>query len=515
MTRQVVDDLSLLVEISQLFTVSDLNTVLHKVVDLAARAVGATTANLFMFKDGEVDWHYIIDDENFTPDVVQEILGHGLAGWVARHREIAVIENTLIDKRWAKIRNEEIKDKSAVGLPLIYQNELMAVVTLAHTSPEYFSERDVQLLTIISNQAALAIHNVRLFERLRSKHNQLQVMMRAVADILLVVDETGIILFASDSACGLLGTCQEKDHIGQNLLTMPLPDDGLFPIQNYIREPQPIGVDLEVRSDHLEKEFSVAVRPWNDSQDTSGHVIIFHDVTMLKDLSRFKDEMLRLASHDLRSPLGLIVGYADLIKMDTPEPDSPVHQHIDVIFKATNRMGTLLEDLLRVEQIRKSPLELQEQIDPVKMVKVVLVNMRHSAEAKNIALSAEYQIRADISVMADPVLIRQAMENLVGNAIKYTPAGGQVMIHANADSESFEFIVEDTGIGIPEEDIPNIFEAFYRVQKPEENNENEDGAGLGLNLVKNVVERHGGSVLVESEVEVGSRIGFRLPINQD
>ncbi len=513
MMRQEVDDLSLLVEISQLFTVSDLPTALQQVVDLVARTVGATTAQLIMFKNGEVDWHYITNNENFTPDAIQEILDHGLVGWVARNREIAVIENTLIDNRWARIRNEEITDRSAVGLPLIYQNELLAVIALTHPSPEYFSEHDVQLLTIINNQVALAIHNARLLDRLRTKHNQLQVMMWAVADILLIVDETGTILFASDSTCGLLSTCHDRDHIGQNLLTMSLPDDALFPIQNYIREPQPIGVDLEIRSNHLGKEFNVAICPWHDEQDTSGYVIIFHDITMLKDLSHFKDEMLRLASHDLRSPLGLIVGYADLIKTDTSEPDSPVHQHIDVIFKTANRMRTLLEDVLQVEQIRKLPLELEEQIDPVKLVKVVLINMRYSAEAKNIVLNAQYRIRADISVVADPVLIRRAMENLVSNAIKYTSAGGQVMIHANVNSESFEFSVEDTGIGIAQEDIPNIFKAFYRVQKLNEHSTSEGGAGLGLNLVKDVIERHGGSVWVESELAVGSRIGFRLPIN--
>lgn len=221
--------------------------------------------------------------------------------------------------------------------------------------------------------------------------------------------------------------------------------------------------------------------------------------------------MLRVASHDLRSPLSLIVGYIDLIGLDLPE-DSPLQQYLDVVRRSTERMNTLLDDLLRVERVRNSPLELQEEIDVAKLVRVVLVNMRPSAEAKKQRLNSDVQLDNAPKFIADAVLIRQSMENLISNAIKYTPEGGEISVKAYIENERFYFTVTDTGIGIPQEHLSHIFESFYRV--PHETTSAEKGTGLGLSLVKNVIERHDGEVWVTSEVGQGSTFGFWLPLKR-
>ncbi|PJF21013.1 MAG: hypothetical protein CUN56_13240, partial [Phototrophicales bacterium] len=257
-------------------------------------------------------------------------------------------------------------------------------------------------------------------------------------------------------------------------------------------------------------DYQVTVSRWqNPNRSANGFVIVLHDVTKIRDLHRFKDEMLRIASHDLRSPLALIVGYADMIMLDLPKGDSPIPSYVESILRSARRMDNLLEDLLRIEQIRTSPLELHEQVAPQEMVDCAVQNCQPQADSKQIQFSLQADYSNDlIYVVADRVLIRQAMENLIGNAIKYTFPSGQVTVYVKVDDERFHFIVEDNGIGIPQDKLQYVFESFYRVP----NAKGIQGTGLGLSLVKNVIEQHQGQVWVTSEENTGSMFGFWLPI---
>ena len=244
--------------------------------------------------------------------------------------------------------------------------------------------------------------------------------------------------------------------------------------------------------------------------DTGGYMVILRDITTMRDLNRFKDEMLKMASHDLRSPLALIVGYCSLIALDTPE-DSPTQEYLTSILRATERMQGLLDDLLRVEQIRKSPLELHQKVDFCELFETALEHVRPQAEQKHHIIEEERWLDDVPLVTLNPVLIREAMENLISNAIKYTPDGGRICVRAFAQENQLHFNVEDNGIGIPKEHLPRIFETFYRAKQA--GSEGIEGRGLGLSLVKTIIERHGGEVWVESEHESGSRFGFWIPMS--
>lgn len=510
-----LDDLKLLVEVSQLFTVHDLEAVLRKAVDLAARAVGATNASLILYHDRRVDWQYIINikeqQPEETPRIVNEILSRGLAGWVARNRQTAIIDDTRTDSRWHAITDYNERVRSALSIPLLQGQELVAILTLVHADPGYFTDHHRQVMTIIANQASVAIHNLRMLNRLEAQQNQLSTILHAIQDVLLVLNQDGDIILANEAAHQLLDAPKDESAVGKNILTLSHPDNTFQPIVTWLdSEARDLPFTFETHSQQFKKDFSGRIAEWTDNQQQTGFVITLHNVTTLRDLSRFKDEMLRLASHDLRSPLALIVGYADMISLDTPDPESPVHEHVEIIHNATTRMNALLEDLLRVEQIRQSPLELQEEVDPFKLVKIALVNMRHAAEVKRHTLESQVTQHHLSCVTVDPVLIRQAMENLIGNAIKYTPDGGVVTVYAYVEEHNFKFIVQDNGLGIPEDELPRVFDAFYRIRTPQ--HEGTAGTGLGLSLVRDVIERHHGQVWVTSQQGIGSRFGFSLPL---
>ncbi|MFN8373392.1 MAG: ATP-binding protein [Anaerolineae bacterium] len=509
-------DLELLSEVSQLLTLLDLDRVLQRVISLAATAVGAAKASLFLHDEYDVDWGHIFVTRDLAPDeffyVVRSVLDKGLAGWVLRHRQAAIVYDTEIDERWIVFPDDTYHVGSALCVPLVYNQQVLAVVTLVHPEKNHFNEYHMRLITIVANQATVAVRNAQLFNRLQAQQRQLETVLQAIPDVLLVLDENGHILLINDAAGEFFGDTDPALIIGRHL--SDFSENALLPVLEAVQN-STTSEDkqwlFEVRSERRKKDYQVTLSVWRDAlNDLAGYVVAMHDVTTLRDLHRFKDEMLRIASHDLRSPLSLIAGYADLISMDM-DPSSPALDHLEVIKRSTDRMNGLLDDLLRVEQVRRSPLELNQKVDLGALAAETVDDMQPLAGSRSQHLIAELRVNGLPTVVVDPALIRRAMDNFVSNAIKYTPENGEIKVRAYAENGLFYFVVEDTGIGIPPEHLPHVFESFYRVK--DERAGNVSGFGLGLSLVRTIIERHKGEVWVESQVGVGSKFGFWLPMS--
>ncbi len=511
------EDLELLAEVSQLLKVIDLDEVLQKVIQLVSKSVGAEKTSLFLQESQQVDWDHLITMRNLSGDeafaVVSKVLDDGFAGWVVRQREGDFITDTLEDGRWIIFPDDPVPVRSVLCVPFIADDEVIAVVTLTHSEPQHFTDYHLRLLTIIANQASTAIHNAQLFHRVNAQQRQLQTILQAMQDIVIVVNEQGQLMLVNEVAQQFLDLEQRSDVLNRYLDEFVKVDSVLQPIADVIENESENEEEVwtfRVRSERRQKDYQVRMAVWHDvRQGVDGYVIVMHDVTTIQDLSRFKDEMLRVASHDLRSPLALITGYADMVAMDTPEDNEYVHQYVDIIKSTTDKMGNLLDDLLRIERVRNSPMELHELIDPQQLIKLVIVNSKHSAQAKNQTIESELHLQDVPPILADPVLIRQALENLINNAIKYSAVGGRIRIQATYDEHKVYVSVQDNGIGIPQEHLGHIFETFYRV---EQEGNTEQGSGLGLSLVRNVIERHGGEIRVNSLVGEGSEFYFWLPL---
>ncbi len=511
------EDLEVLAEVSQLLTLLDLDSVMQKVITLAAKAVGANKASLFLHDEIDIDWGHILTARELSRDesyrVVSKVMHEGLAGWVMRHKEGTVVYDTEQDDRWIVFADDTLPVRSVLCVPFLFNDRVQAIVTLTHPEPNHFTPYHLRLMTIIANQAVVAIHNAQLFHNVQSQQRQLETVIHAIPAVLLVLDEDGTVLLANDAALSLVGRQLDGAVVGRHIADFVEVDTVFEPVVNIINgEMHAPHWAFEARSERRQQDYQITVAMWQDeSRGTAGYVVALHDVTTLRDLHRFKDEMLRVASHDLRSPLALIIGYADMVVLDTPDPESPVHEYVSAIRRSTERMGGLLDDLLRVERIRSSPLELHEEIDFEKLVKIVLVNMRLMADSRQQKLVTQISLAGLPGIVADPVLIRQSMENLIGNATKYTPDGGTITIETQYDDARVYFIVKDTGIGISPEHQRFVFESFYRVDELS----GPKGTGLGLSLVKNVIDRHDGEVWVRSEPGRGSEFGFWLPINRE
>lgn len=508
------EDLKLLTQVSELLTLLDLDHVMQRVIRLMSDAVGAAKASLFLHQGNSVDWKHIFLTRDLDPDqsvvVVEAVLNEGLAGWVVRQRRGTIVYDTLTDDRWKVFPDDPTEARSALCVPFVHNGEVLAVLTLVHPEPDSFDEHDLRLITIVANQATVAIRNAQLFNQVQQQQRQLEIMLHAIPDIMLILDSGGTILMVNDMAQRFLGQGEalpRSQIIGQTISDFATQDTALAPVERIVQKP----VDdtrfwtFATRSDRSDQDLQITMSTWADPDySVDGYVVIMHDVTTLRDLNRFKDEMLKVVSHDLRNPIALIISAHDMLSQDLPaDPEDTVTgELLDIVKGATDRMEGLLDDLLRAET------SSYQAVAPVALAEEALANLHPLASQKNQTMRLQDEVNERV-IQVDPMLVREAMENYISNAIKYTPNNGTITIRLYIEGAKLYFTVQDDGIGIPAPDIPFVFDPYYRVERPE--TADTDGYGIGLNLVKSIINRHGGDVWVESTEGQGSLFGFWLP----
>ena len=223
-----------------------------------------------------------------------------------------------------------------------------------------------------------------------------------------------------------------------------------------------------------------------------------------QEATRARDQMLGVVAHDLRNPLNTIFLGTEMLRETVPEAD---RRQIDIVRRAAERMNRLIQDLLDVQRVESGHLT----VEPVPSG--VIPMMEEAAEMlRPLAAAHSLELEVDLApdphrVLADPIRIQQVLSNLVGNAIKFTPPGGQVALRAHSVSGEMRFAVADTGSGIPPEHLPHIFGQFWQASRTDRR-----GIGLGLAIAKGIVEAHGGRIWVESTLGQGSTFLFTLPL---
>ena len=240
-----------------------------------------------------------------------------------------------------------------------------------------------------------------------------------------------------------------------------------------------------------------------------GVIVVFHDITELKRLERIRQDFVANVSHELRTPLTAIKGYVEALREGGLQDAVQAEQFLGVIQRHSERMDKIVSDLLLLSEIESADRVLQsDAILLPELLRTAVETLRPLAEGKKQNLRVE-PLEGLPTLRADSQKIHQVMINLLHNAISYTPEGGSITVEARPVSEGAEVSVIDNGIGIPPDDLPRIFERFYRVDKGR--SRELGGTGLGLSIVKHIVEAHGGQVRVESKPGKGSRFTFLLP----
>jgi PAS domain S-box-containing protein len=510
-TRQ----LEMLVQIAQLLSTLDLDAVLGQILKLTTDTVGAARGSFFLLDEEGLSLQRFIAARNLPPErketVSQHVLQHGLAGWVKQNRQSALVEDTRTDPRWLTLPDDKERHRvrSAICVPFFVRDELRGVMTLEHPKPGNFSPEDLRLVEAAAYQAGAALRNAQLFDRVQAQQRQLEGVLNSISDVLIVVDGQWRVRLFNPEALALLGQdAAEVDNRSLAELT-ELTDNPLLAL--LAEEIAALGTSsqtFELHEDATGRDYAVNVSSLSQHDDR-GYVIALHDVTSLKDLNRLKTHMIQMASHDLKNPIGVLKGFLDVIKVDAEAGILPDNMVLDSMAKTIVRMESLVTTLLDIQRAeRVSPLA-RDSINPRELIDVVMEDMRPSAQQHQHTITLNVPDKMT-PIKGDFVRLREAMNNLVENAIKYTPDGGAITIIAFTKSQRFGFQVKDTGFGIPQDRHPFIFQPYFRAQTP--GTESIPGSGVGLSLVKEVVERHGGHVWFSSTEGEGSTFGFWLPL---
>lgn len=241
-----------------------------------------------------------------------------------------------------------------------------------------------------------------------------------------------------------------------------------------------------------------------------GFVVVLRDVTQTKEVEKLKRDFLSVVTHELKTPLTAIEGYTKLLLMGKAGPLSDRQRtFLDTVQDQTGNLKTMIQDLLDITRLEAGRLPLSmAKLDPTEIVSEAVEAHGGGAEAANLVMKADTSAVDGARIIADPFRLQQVLGNLIGNAFKFTPTGGEVVVLAGKDDKSVWFSVSDTGRGIPEASLPHLFDKFYQVQQ--DDTRVSGGAGLGLYICRELVEAQGGTIEVRSTVGVGTIFTIRF-----
>ena len=342
--------------------------------------------------------------------------------------------------------------------------------------------------------------------QLESENNRLEIILESITEAILVVDRDGRVVLANKALANLFGI----DPPLEGLLTAEVVRCSAIQdaLTGCLAEGRGRAMEVELTG-VPERHLDLQVAPILEGNECIGAVAVLYDITRLRELERMRRDFVANVSHELRTPLTAIKGYAEILSDGAVDDRETARRFTGIIEKHADRLTRLLGDLLDLSRLESDQQEVELipcELKP--LVDTSVGSVSQAAAQKQIAIDCD--IPPSVKVICDPKLIEHALINLLDNAVKYTPASGKVRIGTRPveGGDRLAIYVEDTGIGIPSEDLGRIFERFYRVDKGRSCD--LGGTGLGLSIVRHIAEVHGEEVSVQSKLGVGTTFSFEL-----
>ncbi len=416
-----------------------------------------------------------------------------------------LVLNNLKRVRGLDIPENQPRPAALMAVALYHENRYYGVLWAAFDQPRPFSEEDVRFLSTLAGHAALAAANARLFRTAEVGRQRLAAILASTPDPVLVTDQENRLILANPAAKRALGALAGSAE-GQ-------------PTERVISQQELRDLLQELESDKKSAEvvlpdgkvyYATASAVIADGRPV-GRVCVMRDVTHFKELDALKSDFVSTVSHDLRSPLTLMRGYATMLEM-AGELNEQQKNYVSKITTGVESMARLVNNLLDLGRIEAGVGLQVDKVAVMDIVDGVVDTLQMQANQKNIRLGVEAARDLPQLIEADRALLQQAVYNLVENAIKYTPENSAVTLRVKAQPGAIRFEIQDTGIGIAPADQPRLFEKFFRGSQREARAQR--GSGLGLAIVRSIAERHGGKVWVESVMGQGSTFFLLIPFAQ-
>jgi len=497
--RARLSELNLLLQINQSIAGSlDLRESLPPLLKGALTATNGGGARLVLPRDD--GQHFIIAEG--TLNAVLQTLDADLLR-ITENEGRLVLENLNRARTIFDVSKVGGKVQALLALPLRQENHYLGVLWIGFNKPHTFTETEVNFVSTLAGQAALAVSNSLLYEASEGGRQRLQAILASSPDAVIVTDRRERILLinpAAESIFNLNGNAV----MGQPLSSAINKPELLEAIRGNIQ----INAPTQVTLTDGRTMFASASPIHSADGSLLGQVAVLRDVTYFKQLDELKSEFVATVSHDLRVPLTFMRGYTTMLPM-VGQLNPKQTEFNQKIMIGIEQMSELVEDLLDLNRIEAGVGLAREECHIEEMISTVVSNLRNNATSKEITLTT--QVASNLpSLSGDKTLLRQAISNLLDNAIKYTSKNGKINVIAELREQSVVVAVQDSGVGIAPSDQTRLFEKFFRVKQRE--TAGVKGSGLGLAIVKSIIERHGGKIWVESRLGQGSTFYFALQI---
>jgi len=360
------------------------------------------------------------------------------------------------------------------------------------------------LAASLNQTAARLDHSIRT---LTDERNLSSAILASMLEGVAVVNASERLLFANQSFAEIL-ELDVPPQSGRALVEIVRQTELIEAVRKVLAgEPR---VEAEIVTGTLRQHFFAATVAAVRTGDTSGAVVVLHDITELRRLERVRRDFIANVSHEFKTPLTAIQGFAETLLAGAADDPQNRSRFLAIILEHSHRLARLTDDLLKLSKMDADRLELEiRQLSVSQLIESCLETAQHRAAEKDIRISVNVAQHLP-EIAGDRRLLAEVLQNLLDNATQYTMPGGQIMVSAETSGDEVIFTVSDTGIGIPQADQPRIFERFYRVDAAR--SREVGGTGLGLAIAKHLVEVHGGRIWVESEVGQGSQFHFSVPL---
>lgn len=554
-TRELEEEKERLATIHDISTevssVLDLDTLLHMSIEVLAGITHAEHASIML-----------VEEENSNLLVTRAVLGQrhadnftrfafgtGIAGWVAQNKRAVLVGDVSRDERWVVLPDDSPRkrDGSMIAAPLTYQGNVLGVLILSHSQCRFFHEGHLRLVNASVGAIATGINNANLYtmitaeaerryellDRQQREASQVNAILQSLSDGVIVCDPNGSVLLANPAA-GRMFQRGVEDLVVWNLHDLLRRYLGVrlgeMPLDELLRRPlgqngQPRTFDTTIKVGL--KVISLTMGPViAESGELLGALLVLRDITREVEADRLKVEFIGTMSHELRTPMTAIKGFTQLLSMGGLGPlNDTQREFVSTIYQNTERMIGLINDVLDITKIESGSVDLE-----LRALHLAEALSGVMADLQGLIADRRHELQITIPpglllVRADANRFHQILYNIILNAVKYTPRQGRIRIEAReaifaalpdaardalaSDRRYVQIEVRDTGVGIDAVDLPRVFDRFYRTENPLKIE--AGGTGLGLSLVKPLVELMGGWIWVESTLNEGSIFAFVLP----
>ncbi len=491
-----------------------LSELLATVVKLASEVVRAEAGSLLLMDHatGELYFDVALGEKGEALQQVRLKKGEGIAGWVAENKKPAVVNDVAHDPRWTQKADKQtqFQTKAILAVPMLMKDKLIGVmeaINRADGSP--FIEHDVQMLETFAAQAAIAIENARLFESIRQEREKMSTILGEMAEGALLLEPCGKVVLGNPAAHHLLGRERLEGMTWKDI-------ESSFEVKPPWSEVPTLGgacgVELLRQGEPPLILAGVINQVCNDRGKVSGYLVVFSNVTEERREAQLKKNFLALVSHKLKTPLVAIRGFTPMLLEKPEELTSFQKTALETIDRNSQQLANLVEKIVWFAALEGEKMELT-----VKPYSILSLFDMALSDLASYLRTTEADIVRDESLNSAPVLsldkiwMKEVFRNLIENAVKFNPrTPRQLALSARVKERTLEILFKDNGPGIPHEEWEKIFNKFYQIEGSFTGQ--VQGMGLGLALVKRVVEEHGGRVRVESELGQGSTFVVSLPL---